>query len=416
MNNSRFPHNNHASDSLPRTVLVLTALMCTFVFLPTALAVTFSCSFKTSCLANETGLLRAQNDSGEWNNAHAQLMSYGTLYNYTLCCGTDATHTLDNSCANPNATIVLRLNASTNSHVQIPGVNTYGLSACMALSPGNLSCTYPNSTCSGSSGILSLASSDSSNTTNAHVGNYSFYRLNVCCVGGNSPPTVPVLTYPVAGNSSVFERTIAFDWQDSTDPDGDPITYNFSLTNAVCPTINQSGLSPSTYTSSELCVDYLYNWTVQACDPTACSAWASVRNFTIPNTPGLVFVVNNTDFGAVARNTSKNTTTSAPPPFLVENTGNVPLNVTFKANSQLYITSGLGNSSFQYKARENETSAYTGAQTSWTNISASTTALFTSLGYNASADAAYVDILIAPPYNEPAGAKSTTLTVQGSYG
>lgn len=389
--------------------------------LPLLFAVSFSCQFKTSCTGSEVGFLRVKNDTGGYENAHGQLMNYsGAPYPYTLCCLTDVNHTLDNNCSNENATVILKLFNVTNSHAQVPSINTYGYNACLALSPGNLTCEYVNTSCSADyAPLLSLASSEVNgglyNQTNAHVANYSYYTLNVCCKGGNAPPTVPVLLSPTNGNDSVFERNVTFDWQDSTDPDGDAITYDFNLTQATCADDYQSGLASSTYTSGELCVDVVYWWKVRACDATSCSAWSSPWNFTIASVMGLSFDVNNTNFGALARNATENTTDNTPPPFVVSNTGNVPLNVTLKALDPLFSTSGLGNDSFQYKARVYEAGAFSSGQTSWANISATPTPLFTNLDYVDAHDAAYIDILVRLPYNEPAGVKSSTLMIGGSY-
>lgn len=399
------------------------------LFIPNALAVDFSCHIVTqaSCADNTTeqGLIRMKNDVGGYNNAHAQLLNYsGNAYPYTLCCDTDGNHVLDNDCANENATIILRTAAESNSHSQVPSVNTYAYTACLALSPGNLTCEYVNDTCSvGYNPLLSMASSETNgglyNQTNAHVANYSYYTLNVCCKGGNSPPSVPVLTYPTDGNDSVVERNVTLRWQTSSDPDGDPVTYEFNLTSATCMNYNATDLSTESYTpSQELCVDVLYDWTVRACDTSLCSDWATPFNFTVKSVLGLTFLVNNTDFGELSRNETDDTTDDNPPPFTVENTGNVPLNVSFKANDPLFEVSGLGNDTFQYEARVNESNAYDAgsSQTSWANVSASYTNLFTNLGYVESADAASINILVDLPYEEPAGSKSSTVQVQGQYG
>jgi len=404
---------------------VAVGLVAAFLILafPAGAAV-FSCEFKASCAANETGLLRVVNNTNGSNNAHAQLMNdSGTAYNYTLCCATDATHVLNNNCSNANRTVVLNLSVTENAHVQVPGATpAYNYSACMALSPGNMSCAYVNTTCAANyTGIASIASSESNNglynMTNAHIANYTFYTLSVCCKGGNSPPPVPVLVYPANNNYTVFERNITFQWQASTDPDGDPVNYSINITQGTCTSYNAANITTTNWTSAELCVDKTYNWTVKACDPYACSAWAGTWNFTIQSVAGLTLLVNNTNFGSLNNSDTRNTTGGAPPPFNCQNSGNVPLNVTFKANSPLYATSDLGNSTWQYKARENQTGAFdTGtSQMNWTNVSASYANLFQGLKYQANQNSAFIDILITVPATEPAGVKSSVVTVQGNY-
>jgi hypothetical protein len=133
---------------------------------------------------------------------------------------------------------------------------------------------------------------------------------------------------------------------------------------------------------------------------------------------GLTFWVNNTNFGAMNNNQTMNTTTGTPPPFVCANTGNVPLNVTLKALNPLFTSSGLGNSSFQYKARENQTGAFntTVSQMNWANVTAGYTTLFGYLTYSNNLNNAYVDILLTVPVAEGAGAKSSNLSLQGLYG
>ncbi len=389
--------------------------------LPPALAVGFDCTFTTSC--SGTGLLRAKNDTGGFNNAHVELMNYSGSYPYTLCCVTDANHTLDYDCTNENATVLLRANGSSNQHVQRPGaIPQYTHDICMALSPGSLSCEYVNGTCGANySPVLSMASSEVNdgqyNLTNAHVGNYSWYTLSLCCQGGNSPPTTPTLLYPLDGNKTVFERNITFDWTDSTDPDGDPFDYDFNLTQVTCADDYQDAVSASTYDSGELCVDKVYWWKVRACDAGGCSPWTGLWNFTIASVIGLTFDVNNTNFGSMQYNTTDNTTDGSPPPFIVNNTGNVKVNVSINATGPLFTTSFLGNDTWQFKAREYEPNAFVvgTSQTAWANMSASDPHVFTDLFYGGARDATYVDILIDLPPTEPAGYKSSVVVITGTY-
>lgn len=404
--------------------LLLCAVACALLGIPTVSAVQFNCTFQTSCAGNETGLLRAENYSAEFNNAHVQLMNYsGAAYSYTLCCETDGTHTMDNACSNENSTTVLRAYNTSGNHVQTPQGNptTYDERVCMALSPGNLTCEYVNGSCSaGFNPLFSMASSGTSNETNAHIGNYSWYTLSVCCQGGNAPPNVPTLSYPLNDNTSVFERNISFDWSDSTDPDSDAVTYDLNITSNdpdCIVTEEWKDLAVSTQTSSELSVDCVYNWTARACDPTQCSDYAPVWNFTIASVIGINFTVNATEFGSM-NNTDKNDTSDGkPPPFTVENTGNVDANVTLKANDGLFTSVALGTLYFQYKARLNEAGAYNPveSQESYANVTAAYTTLFGDLNYEGDRDSAYVDINITVPNDEVAGYKSSIVQVYGSY-
>jgi|GEM_PF-5927294 len=232
----------------------------------------------------------------------------------------------------------------------------------------------------------------------------------------NSPPATPTLTYPVQGNSSVFERNITFEWISSFDPDVDSMTSDFNLTQATCADDYQENTSIGSYTSGELCVDQVYWWTVRNCDIyDQCSDWATAWNFTIASVAGISFTVNNTDFGEMNISMTDNTSDDSPAPFAVENTGNVPLNVTIKANDDLFSSSGLGNSSFRYAARTADAAHYQSAQTSWTDVAADYTALFTNLKYFAELNNASIDILVNVPNDEAPGAKEAVVSVQGEY-
>jgi hypothetical protein len=426
---NRKGHYYHAMSAVRILFMLLMGFMVllfafVIILAVPALGVDFNCSFVASgsCAnnASELGLFRVNSTDGSFNNSHVELMNYSGSYPYTLCCYTDPSHWLNYSCTDPNATTILGATSNTDAHVEDPSLGNYNYSACMALSPGGLSCEYVNTSCTaGYTPMFSMGSSESNdgyyNQTNAHIGNYTHYTLNVCCRAANAPPPTPTLIYPTRGNDSVIERNVTFDWSTVTDPDGDPVTYNFSLTQAICLDDNQSSLGASSYYGGTICVDRVYWWTVQACDTTQCSAWATASNFTIPSRAGITFIVNNTDFGALSRNATEDTTDDSPLPFTVENTGNVYLNVTMRALDPLFNSSGLGNDTFQYKAREAVAGAYTAAQESWYNVSASHTYLFSNLDYNDSRDSAYIDIGIDLPFEEEAGAKGSTLQLMGNY-
>lgn len=84
----------------------------------------------------------------------------------------------------------------------------------------------------------------------------------------NEPPSVPVLPSP-SDNSSTIDNTPTFQWQASTDPESDSITYDLQVDDDSgfgSPTVDETGLGTTSYTpTSELSPDNYY-WRVRAVD------------------------------------------------------------------------------------------------------------------------------------------------------
>ena len=102
----------------------------------------------------------------------------------------------------------------------------------------------------------------------------------------NSPPSVPVLMTPT-NNQQIVGSPIMLMTNNSTDPNGDAVTYSFRVFSDSILT-KQVELSPnrpqsSPYTSYYTTGSYLHNtaywWTVRAYDGSAYSNWATARKF-----------------------------------------------------------------------------------------------------------------------------------------
>ena len=139
-----------------------------------------TCSISSIC--SNTAVLYMKNETGGYYNAHAQLPSVAN-YPYILCCSSTET-TLSNTCSDA---IVLKLYATTNSHVQWGNYSgpytVYSNNACLSADPGTIECIYQNSCPANYECLISMASSESwaENKTNAHVGPCSEYSMKVCC-------------------------------------------------------------------------------------------------------------------------------------------------------------------------------------------------------------------------------------------
>jgi hypothetical protein len=146
-------------------------------------------------------------------------------------------------------------------------------------------------------------------------GSRSFY---VNQPGGNSPPTTPTCNSPTSGGK-VSSLTPDLIINNATDPNGDPLTYQFELYSGSFSTlISQSPLltqgSGNTTTwrvPVTLSQKTTYTWRVRAYDSQAWSNWMTLASFRtnrppwtpVPRTP-----VNDTVFGSVHVLVANNTT------------------------------------------------------------------------------------------------------------
>lgn len=396
-------------------LLLLTILFTVLANTPIALAADLNCTFKASCGGGETVVLFAQNDAAtDYDNAHVAVNNQ-TPYAFSLCCLTDGSHTLNASCDNENTSAILKASSLSNAHVQIPSLNDYDYDICLGTDYGALACEYVNTTCSGGyAPLLSMASSGTTNVTNAHVGNYSYYALNVCCQIGKSPPETPVLLSPVDNNLTVFERNVTLMWAAAYEPDGDVVTYNVSLNvSAVTCSVEHSqemDISATNFTTNELCHNpENYTWSVQACDVDGCSAWATPFFFQITSVLGVRFLQNTTDFGSLDIQQSKATDAGDANPMVIENDGNIYINITIKANQSLFEQVSLDNTNFMYRGISSNA---TSVQGTYANMLLTDATLFNNLSYIDSQDSGVIHYNVTVPVGEQGGRnKSSLITV-----
>lgn len=397
-------------------ILFLSIIVLSIIELSYAAGLT--CEFKKSCNSSQTALLRAQNGTLGYNNTHVQIINYtGTAYNWTLCCN-DQGYTLNNSCDYSGAKTILKAYNVTNSHIQIPSVATYNYDICLAAEDGNLTCDFQNDSCTGTkNAIFSMASTGTNgglyNTSNAHIGDADRYRLKACCGINATTPSTPILLYPVDGNSSVFERNVVLNWSPSTGTGQINYTLNLTVAPGSCAVeYYVVNFTSTNFTTNRLCVDQVYSWSVIACDDIGCSDWSTPFNFTIASTLGIKFLVNKTDFGTV--NITNQYTTETGTPLVVENDGNVNIDVNIKANDALFTTVPLNRTNFMYRVAENETGSFNTAasQITWYNVTASYTMALINLSDEDANDDAKIHFNVTIPDNEPPGTLTSTLMVQ----
>ena len=153
------------------------------------------CDIFTSCPAGSTALLYLENDSGGFDNAHAELPSSATSP-YVLCCNSTAS-AITTTCG----VTFLKLSDESNAHVHDPsyeGAEDYPFNACINADT-NVSCTISTTGCtSEQTCLLSMESEETTNLTNAHVGSCEAFDTDVCC-SVNSPPNDVNLYSPENG-------------------------------------------------------------------------------------------------------------------------------------------------------------------------------------------------------------------------
>ncbi|MBI1969390.1 hypothetical protein HYS48_01735 [Candidatus Woesearchaeota archaeon] len=136
---------------------------------------------------------------------------------------------------------------------------------------------------------------------------------------------------------------------------------------------------------------------------------------TVTNVTAIVISQSPVAFGDIARGDKNDTTDNAPAPFGINNTGNVPLNITTNA-SALFSAVSLNASAYRYNCTEGEgPNCPTGSTVTVTNMATANdtglnrTAIF-DLPPSDGNDSRDIDIFISVPTDESGGSKTSTVT------
>ncbi len=244
----------------------------------------------------------------------------------------------------------------------------------------------------------------------------------------NNLPTV-TLNSP-EDSSDVINRTPEFNWT-GYDADGDDLTYELELHehlsagDGLCSDDrNRTNLNDDSWTPTVdlKCLGdygYYYTWRVRAHDGEAFGAWTDEFNFTM-NSYVIVSLVNSdVEFGNIAQLSSDDTSDDDPLPFVIQNDGNVQINISANA-TQMWATQP--NASEYYKTKVDNRSGKEGAFTwlssivDWMNMSITgRVTLIDKLKYGDSEDSAEIDIYLEVPPNEGPGLKSSSVVFEASF-
>jgi len=252
----------------------------------------------------------------------------------------------------------------------------------------------------------------------------------------NSPPNNVSLINPEHLNET-FNRTPSFDYDTTTDPDGDMLNYTLNLTclstaGGSCTGVGDDRLLTYTTNVSALQQElayfiddnFFYNWTVLATDGENDSDWAEpARSINISILVDISLTINAILFGT--RSVGQSVEANAPDlisPFILRNNGNVEIEVNLSENStvSLFISTPAPTSNYLFRADNStdEPGAFSGdSVTTMTQISRTptNTTVLKKFNHTDTIDEAEIEINITVPSDEPQGYKESTIEFIGYY-
>ncbi len=249
----------------------------------------------------------------------------------------------------------------------------------------------------------------------------------------NTPPPAPILNTPPDA-SSTTDRTPNLGWLGISDIDGDTKTYEVNVTCAHTSggscvskgddTRHITGISGLSHDlTSELLYlydnGYQYNWSVRAYDGEDYSSWSSFRRINISALIEVSLPVNSIEFGTLAHLSTNETSDDSPAPFLIQNDGNVLVNVTIGATN-LWSTAQNPSVYYQFKianyTAENASFNWVRSIVTYTNMfsDVSPSLAIAYLNNTNATDTAEIDINVTVPANEGPNAKSSSVTLTAS--
>lgn len=151
----------------------------------------------------------------------------------------------------------------------------------------------------------------------------------------------------------------------------------------------------------------------------AATSGTGTTTATITNITAITIHQSPVAFGSIAAGAQDSTTDNSPVPFQVNNTGNVPINLTINATT-IFTSANVNGSSYQFSCGADEgANCPTGSATSVTdmptanNTNLNRTAIY-DLPSGDNNDSREVEIYISVPSDEPGGAKTSIATFQAA--
>ncbi|QQG38589.1 MAG: hypothetical protein HYS32_03205 [Candidatus Woesearchaeota archaeon] len=247
---------------------------------------------------------------------------------------------------------------------------------------------------------------------------YSCDNLNQCNTSAtynftvaNTVPPQPTNTAPANG-SSTTNRTPLFVWTNDTEVDNQSVTWEFFYDDNIqfsSPSSKTGLTSNSTFPRDELSTDTTYYWYIRAYDGVGYSSNSTVFQVTINSLVSISLPNSTIEFGNMTNNEINDTTDQKPGPFVVQNDGNIFLDINLSGNQSLWVTQGLNTAYWRAKAANNTAEPgsfnFSNSTSSFANVPNTNKTFISELNYNDTKDSAITDIEVTVPVDEEPGGK-----------
>jgi len=243
----------------------------------------------------------------------------------------------------------------------------------------------------------------------------------------NSLPTITLIS-PSDNNAST-NRMPNFTWVGS-DADGDPLIYRINITSVIPGPCDDDrlvnvnnfqyySLNESNYL--KCLADELYNyiWTVGVSEDSGVNyIWSPERRFNVSSLVDLTLPNNSVNFGSMQIGEINDTIDNNPYPLVIENLGNVWVNISLNASS-LWSAPNLNPTNYFTFKIDNTTELgsfnWSSSRITFTTVPNSTNALLAILNFSwlDSHDSAEIDLNVTVPFESP-GPRNSTINFIGS--
>ncbi|MBW2980304.1 hypothetical protein KY360_02710 [Candidatus Woesearchaeota archaeon] len=232
-------------------------------------------------------------------------------------------------------------------------------------------------------------------------------------------PSKVILKSPESGNTTTELRP-TFTWYNATYNGSTTAKYEIEIDDSPIFTsldysrgnLSEGSNNETSHTLiSDLELDKTYFWRVRAYHSIISGEWSDVWNFTLSSYIAINLTRDVVDFGVVIPGFSESTEDDSPLPLLLENVGNLIVNISINA-TDLFETVPNPNESYQFAIGVNESGSFTSATTTLTPMPSNSTPAIYNLNWEDASDTAEIDLNATVPLLEPSGQKNSTILVR----